>query len=88
MPKTLKQREEHAENLADLFENYEPRARDRRDPQLSRTLEAAVRTRAEVEREIADAVQSMRLDGSSWASIGILLGTTGQAAQQRYGHRA
>lgn len=85
MPKTLKQLEAHAEALADRFENYEPREQDRRDPSNSRTLETAVRRRAEVERSIAEAVERMRRDGSSWATIGAILGTTGQAAQQRYG---
>ena len=85
MPKTLTELEKHAEALADRFEGYVPREPDARDPQLSRALDTAVRRRAQVEREIADAVGAMRSDGSSWAVIGSLLGTTGQAAQQRYG---
>ena len=86
MPKTLKQLEAHADALADMFENYEPRDEDRRDPTLYRALENAVRLRAQTERTIADAVTAMRADGASWATIGSILGTTGQAAQQRYGN--
>jgi hypothetical protein len=85
MPKTLKQLEEHAESLAERFMNYEPRPEDERDPRLYRALYAAVEGRVIAERTLADAVVAMRADGSSWALIGAILGTTGQAAQQRYG---
>jgi hypothetical protein len=85
MPKTLKQLEAHAESLAERFMNYEPRAEDERDPHLYRALYVAVEGRAAAERTLADAVAAMRADGSSWALIGRILGTTGQAAQQRYG---
>lgn len=82
MPKTLKQLEEHADSLAERFMNYEPRPKDERDPRLYRGLYAAVEGRAAAERAVADAVLAMRGDGSSWATIGGILGTTGQAAQQ------
>jgi antitoxin Phd len=80
-----------AENGDDLdllvkrFEEYEPRPEDQRDPQLYRNLEAAVRARSEAERAVAEAVAAMRADGDTWQTVGRLLGTTGQAAQQRYG---
>jgi len=44
-----------------------------------------VRARGEAEHAIVAAVAAMRSDGDSWATIGWILGTSGQAAQQRYG---
>ena len=85
MPKSSQQMIDHIELLAKRFEEYEPKPEHRRDPQLYRKLEAAVRARAESEQAIVNAVAAMRADGDSWATIGWILGTSGQAAQQRYG---
>ena len=41
--------------------------------------------RDEIENELAQAVAAARADDWSWAMIGIMLGVTRQAAQQRYG---
>ena len=83
MPKSSQQLIDGLDSLVERFENYEPREQDRRDPQLYRNLEAAVRARAESEQAIVAAAAAMRADGDSWATIGWILGTTGQAAQQR-----
>jgi hypothetical protein len=85
MPKSSQQLINDLDALVQRFENYDPREEDRRDPQLYRNLEAAVRARAESEQAIVAAIAAMRADGDSWATIGWILGTTGQAAQQRYG---
>jgi hypothetical protein len=85
MPKSSQQLIDDLQVLVARFGNYEPRPEDRRDPQLYRNLEAAVRARSEVEEAIVKAVTAMRADGDTWATIGWILGTTGQAAQQRYG---
>jgi hypothetical protein len=37
---------------------------------------------------MSDAVAVARAEGHSWATIGAMLGTTGEAARQRYGHLA
>ncbi len=42
-------------------------------------------TRARSERQIVDAVVAARAAGISWSKIGEILGTSAQAAQQRYG---
>ena len=42
--------------------------------------------RSEAEQSIRDAVAAVRSDGQSWAAIGTMLGTSGEAARQRYGH--
>ena len=41
--------------------------------------------RDEIENELAQAVAAARKDDWSWAMIGLMLGVTRQAAQQRYG---
>ena len=48
-------------------------------------LERAALARARGERQIVDAVTTARAKGISWQRIGELLGTSAQAAQQRYG---
>lgn len=85
MPRSSQQLVDELEVLVKRFEEYEPRDEDRRDPQLYFQLEAAVRARSEAEVAIVAAVSAMRADGDTWATIGRLLGTSGQAAQQRYG---
>ena len=85
MPRSSQRLVDDLEKLVKRFEDYEPRDEDRRDPQLRRDLEAAVRARSEAELAVAVAVAAMRADGDTWATIGRLLGTSGQAAQQRYG---
>jgi len=40
-----------------------------------------------IDASIHDAVTGLREQGYSWADIGVRLGVTGQAAQQRWGRR-
>jgi hypothetical protein len=87
MPRSLQEILDHADDLATRFEDYEPDPDDERDPEPHRALVAAVAARSRVEQEIAGAVQRARAAGYTWADIGALLGTTGQAASQRYGRR-
>ncbi|HEY5320144.1 MAG TPA: hypothetical protein VIJ76_04625 [Galbitalea sp.] len=87
MPKTLRERLDHLEALAKVFEDYEPRTEDERDVAPRNALMRAVERRAAAERDIADGVAAMRAANYPWWSIGEVLGTTGQAAQQRYGKR-
>ena len=85
LPKSTKEIIDHAESLVQRFENYEPRPEDARDGTPYRALERAVHERAKAARAIAEAVAAMREARWSWVTIGSILGTTGQAAQQRYG---
>jgi hypothetical protein len=48
-------------------------------------LERATIARARSERQIVEAVTAARSKGLSWQRIGDILGTSAQAAQQRYG---
>ncbi len=75
------------------MENGEPTTRGtqlrtrprRRAPVDEYLLERAALARARGERQIVDAVTAARAKGIPWQRIGELLGTSAQAAQQRYG---
>lgn len=86
MPRTVQEILDHADELARRFENYEPSPQDERDPEAFAELRQAVQSRSEAERSISDAVTHARASGYSWALIGSLLGTSGEAARQRYRH--
>lgn len=86
MPRPIQEILDHADELAKRFEDYEPRAEDERDPGSLRRLRDAVLARSDAERSIRDAVDAARADGQSWSAIGSMLGTSGEAARQRYGH--
>jgi hypothetical protein len=48
-------------------------------------LRLAAARRAEADRALLEAVVDARQHHVSWAAIGKLLGTSGEAARQRYG---
>ncbi len=85
MPRSIQDILDHADELADRFENYEPDPSDER-PVEEYLLERAALARARSERQIVDAITAARAKGVSWTRIGELLGTSAQAAQQRYGN--
>lgn len=84
MPRSIQEILDQADELAQRFESYEPAAADER-PVEEYMLERAALARARGERQVADAVIAARAAGASWQKIGSLLGTSAQAAQQRYG---
>jgi len=83
MPRSIQEILDHADQLADRFEDYEPDAADER-PVEEYLLQRAAVARARGERQIIEAVTSARAKGISWQRIGEILGTSAQAAQQRY----
>ena len=85
MPRSIQDILDHADELAARFENYEPQPDDER-PVEEYLLERAALARARSERQIVDAITAARTKGVSWTRIGELLGTSAQAAQQRYGN--
>jgi len=87
MPRTVQDILDHADELAKRFEDYEPSPTDERDPEVFAELRRAVLSRSDAERSIRDAVKHAREHGYSWAFIGSLVGTSGEAARQRYGHK-
>ena len=75
---------DQADELAKRFEDYEPGEGDQ-VPVEEYLLRCAALARACSERHVADAVTAARSSGISWNKIGEILGTSAQAAQQRYG---
>jgi hypothetical protein len=87
MPRKTEEILEHADELARRFEDYEPRPGDAVEITALRLVGGAVARRAEAERELVRTVPQARQAGQSWATIGAILGTSGEAARQRYGKR-
>ncbi len=83
MPRSLDELVAQADELADRFEAYEPEEADRGESALMALRRAAYR-RVLIERGLADAVHLARSQGVSWRQIGEAVGTTGEAARQRY----
>lgn len=83
MPRTAQEILDHADALAARFERAEPA--DVRDATALRAVRDAVLARADAERNLGDAVVRARHEGHSWAAIGAMVGTSGEAARQRYG---
>lgn len=86
MPRSVQEILDHADDLAAQFEAYDPFPDDERDPVAYAALRDAVLSRSEAERGVIHAVIQARASGYSWALIGKVLGTSGEAARQRYGH--
>ena len=84
MPRSIQDILDHGDELARRFEEYEPDDADERPVEVY-LLERAALDRARSERQIVDAVVRARSAGISWKEIGKVLGTSAQAAQQRYG---
>lgn len=87
MPRSMDELIARADELADKFEAYEPRDEDRGNEPPLLVLRRAAYRRSLAERDLADAVREARRVGASWSKIGDELGTTGEAARQRYGGR-
>lgn len=85
MPRSIQDILDHADELAERGEDYEPSASDER-PLGEYLLQRAALARARGERQMVEAVIAARAEGLSWQRIGELLGTSAQAAQQRYGN--
>jgi hypothetical protein len=75
----------HADQLADAFENHDPAPEDFDAPlpPLMAVKVAAFR-RAAAEKELAQAIHAARQAHLSWRQLGEAIGTTGEAARQRY----
>ncbi|TIC78998.1 hypothetical protein E8D37_18420 [Nocardioides sp. GY 10127] len=75
----------HADELADAFETYEPTEGDFDAPlpPLMAVKLAAFR-RAAAEKELAEAITAAREAHLSWRQLGEAIGTSGEAARQRY----
>jgi len=84
MPRTVREILDHGDELAARFEAYDPEPGDERDPGVIGELRSAAVARADAERSLQQAVVHAREQRYSWQVIGSLLGTSGEAARQRY----
>jgi hypothetical protein len=88
MPRSAREILARADELARRFEDHEPAPGEVRDASALRDVADAFARRAASERALAEAVLAARAEGHSWAAIGAMLGTSGEAARQKYGgHR-
>lgn len=88
MPRSVREILEQAEALADRFESLEPALGDEAGAEALAALHRAALDRAAAESAIVAAVNQARDHGQSWEEIGRRLGTSGEAARQRYGKRS
>ncbi|GAA1884856.1 hypothetical protein GCM10009715_33860 [Paeniglutamicibacter psychrophenolicus] len=78
-----------ADELADAFENYDPKPGDQDAPVPPvLAVKLAAWRRDTAEQELAEAVLSAREQRMSWREVGEAIGTSGEAARQRYGASA
>jgi hypothetical protein len=75
---------DYADELADRFEAFDPTEAEE-VPVAEYLLQRAVRARVRSQAQLVEALTTALEAGTSWARIGTILGTSAQAAQQRYG---
>jgi TnpA family transposase len=85
MPRSIQEILDHADELAERFETYEPEAGDERSLEEDQ-LERAALVRARSERQVADAVICSQ-QGLALAADRRHPGNVGPSCQQRYGGR-
>lgn len=88
MPRSIEEIIEQAAALADRFETHQPDAKKVVDAAALRALRKSFINRAAADSRLADAVMVARAGGHSWAAIGNMIGTSGEAARQRYAQPA
>jgi FAD/FMN-containing dehydrogenase len=87
--RSLEEIKARADEFADAFEDYDPKPGDQ-DSAIApiMAVKLAAWRRDAAERELAEAVQAARDQRLSWRAVGEAIGTSGEAARQRYSSRA
>ncbi len=85
MPHTVEQILADADSLAKRFEDFEPEPGSGKDSKSLRDLRKAFEDAARAQERLTEAAVVARAEGHSWAAIGAMVGTSGEAARQRYG---
>lgn len=87
MPRTREQLQQAAVDAERWLEALDPAAiaAPEADATRLRRIGAAVRADAANQTELAEAVAAAREHGHTWAQIATMLGTSRQAARERYG---
>jgi hypothetical protein len=75
----------HDQTVDDWLDSIEPDPADARDASRIRRIIAAAEARNTAEKELRAAVAAARAAGDTWDAIGVALGTSRQAAYQRFG---
>lgn len=84
-PRSIEDIKARADQFADAFENYNPKPGDQDAPiPPVMAVKLAAWRRDTAERELADAVRAAREKRLSWRAVGEAIGTSGEAARQRY----
>lgn len=74
-----------ADEFADAVENYDPKRGDLDAPlPPAMAVKLAAWRRDTAEKELAEAVRAAREQSLSWREVGEAIGTSGEAARQRY----
>ncbi|MCS5497473.1 hypothetical protein NY547_09510 [Cnuibacter physcomitrellae] len=77
--------DDETSRAASLLDALDPDAAPVDDPRALRRIGLALRDIEAAEGELRSSVAAARDEGYSWAAIGMVLGTTRQAAQSRFG---
>jgi FAD/FMN-containing dehydrogenase len=87
MPRTREQLQQAAEDAERWLDSLDPAAIASPDADASRLrrIAEAVRAAADSQAELASAVTAARAHGHTWTQIAAMLGTSRQAARERYG---
>lgn len=85
MPRTVEEILAQADELAKRFEDFEPEAGAAIDGAPLRAVGEAFEDLALAQKRLAERVSVARAMGHSWAVIGSMVGTSGEAVRQRYG---
>jgi len=88
MTRSLDELERAAEAARSALDSLDTSADPTRDASDLRRISEIIAARVIQERELVDAVAQARAKGRSWAKIGLALGVSRQAAQERFGNRA
>ena len=88
MPRTIDEIINQAEELVARFEAHEPDPDAVRDAAALRDIRQKCLGQDEAGQRVTEAVEKARVEGHSWDSIGAMLGTSSEAARQRYGRPA
>lgn len=83
MPRTVDEILAQADELARRFEDAEPVAAT--EGASLRDVREAFEDLAMAQKRLSERVAVAKASGHSWATIGAMLGTSGEAARQRYG---
>ena len=84
-PRSIEDIKARADEFADAFENYDPKPGDADAPLPPvMAVKLAAWRRDSAERELAEAVRTAREQRLSWREVGEAIGTSGEAARQRY----